>query len=1008
MQLGVTTPWVLGALILLPFILWIERRAWSGLVPWRRYAVLGCRMAEVLLLILAVAGLRWERAREEVCVLFAIDASRSVPEAERQTALAKVTAATDAMRPDDRAGLLVFGRGPLIESVPQARLKVARLESQPDSNFTDLASLLRLSVGLYPEGMRRRLVIFSDGNENRGSALEAVRMLQSGGIQVDVFPIEVPRRNEVSLTRLDLPGRVEKDEPFELRVQALATEAGEATLRFFRDGAVLGRQQVHLDAGINPFSTTFTEENPGFHTYEAVIEAPGDGEPENNLAGAFTQVAGPSRVLLVGSPEDNAALTNALSLSKLQFDTAASLPSSLAALQPYDAVFLNNVSATEFGTEQIEGLERYARDLGGGLGMIGGENSFGPGGWIGTGVERALPVRMELKSKEQFPSLALTMVIDKSGSMGGISGASKMDMANRAASEAVNLLGAKDLVGVVAFDSAGKWVQELAPVKDRAAIIRNILSIAPGGGTDAYQGALLAVDALSRANAKLKHIILITDGQTPPADFPGLLGRMAAARITLSTVGIGTDADNAFLEQLAKQAGGRFYACPDPSRVPRIFVRETILVQRSYIMEESATPAIAASHPILARSGIDSAPNIEGWVVTEPRERSETILKIKNDPLLSTWQYGLGKSVAFTSDAKSRWARNWVGWGGFQPFWDRVIRWSLRNVASTDLHPQVAFDRGRGKLRVEAASGAGERLNFLNLKARLIRPDMSVEELELRQTSIGGYEADFEAEAPGAYLAGIFDDKGRQGSAGGMVAFSPEFKDFKSNDYLLHELARQTGGKVEPKIDEIFRREGEPVRAPKEITFSLLLAALGLLLLEVGLRRLHFDEEQLAWARATAARLVPFRLSPAGAGAAAGRGMPEGLKARSQSVKARLNKTVSPTADLSAFESTMDSAAATTIETLASESAASKSVERESRPVASSSETDTFSKLRARRESRSQPTPLGPLPVSKAGEAPRSEPRKTDSPPGAASTDPAGATSRLLERKRQRRNQPDS
>lgn len=1026
MAFSFTTPWALAALLILPLVVWIERRSWNEHLPWRRRSVLACRILEVVLLVLAVAGFRLERKNEQVSVLFAVDTSRSISDEAKKDALAKINAAADAMRADDQAGVITFGREPFVESIPKGRLKIESIQSQPNADFTDISATLRLAAGVFPEGTRRRLVLFSDGNENRGHALESLRAIQAAGIEIDVFPIEMPHRNEVSITRLDVPSRVEKDAPFDLKVEAEATEASPATLRFFRDGATLGRKEVELQPGRNQFSVAFNEDKPGFHTYEAVIESAADAQPENNIGGAFTLVSGPSRVLIVGRDEDTAALANALDLSKLAHDTLAELPASLAALQPYDAIFLDNVPATDFSPAQLEGLERYVRDLGGGLGMIGGENSFGPGGWIGTAVERALPVDMELKTKERFPSLSLVMVIDKSGSMGGSSGgASKMELASRAAVEAVDLLGPRDQVGVVAFDSAAKWVSHLGPASNKGEITRDVRSMVPGGGTDAYQGLLMAYDALTAADTKLKHVIMLTDGQTPAAGFDELLGKMNVAGITVSTIAVGTDADQAFLEALARNGRGRYYYCPDPQRVPRIFVRETILVQRSYLMEETASPSQGAVHPILADAALGAMPPLHGWVVTEPKMRAEPVLRIKSDPLLAVWQYGLGKSVAFTSDAKARWARDWTGWEGYASFWDRVVRWSLRGVASTELHPQVKLDRGAGKISVDAASADGERLNLLNLKARVIRPDLKVDEIPLRQTAVGTYEADFDADAPGAYLAGVFDDQGRQASAGGMVSFSPEFKDFQSNDYLLYELAKRTGGKVNPTVDEIFRREGKPARTAREVTGPLLIAALVLLLVEVALRRLYFDEEQIAAARALVRRLTPLRFASAGGPGIGAEGVASDLKTRSRRVKSRLRK--------AAPEPPAPEAAIGTAPTLATGSDVSaQRAEAATEPTAEETLSGLKRRQREKTSQRERPEPVLPLDVPSASapiesnesnragtassqptESPHSPSRPPDQPippppAGEWSNVDAENVSKLLDRKRKRKGGPEN
>lgn len=985
--------------------------------------------------MLALSGIRWERAREEVCVLFAIDSSRSVPEEARVAALEKVRAASDAMEADDQAGIIVFGRQPLIESAPQGGLRPERLQSEPDPDYTDLASLVRLAGGVFPEGMRRRLVVFSDGNENRGNTLEALREAQGAGISIDVFPIDLPPRNEVSLSRLDIPGRVEPEQPFEAKIEAISSGEASATLRLYRDGSPLGSRQIDLREGRNLHTLTLSEEDAGFHTYEAVLESVNDQRPDNNVAAGFTRVSGPQRLLVVGSGRDNSAIANAFDLSDLEYEASPTLPGSLSALQKYDSVLLNNVAAFEFSPDQLAGIERYVRDLGGGLGMIGGENSFAPGGWIGTPVEASLPVHMELKSKEHFPSLALVMALDKSGSMGASAGpVLKMDLANSAAAAAVGVLGPRDLAGVIAFDSAAKWVVPLAPANDPAPIVRRIQTIRPGGGTDAYQGARTAFEALQKVQANFKHVILLTDGMTAPGEFEQLLGRMNEAGVTLTSVAIGSDADQDFLQDLARGGGGRYYYCPDPSRVPLIFVRETILVQRSYLMERTARPERAAVHPITDDDAVRQLPELHGWVVTEPKDRSEVVLEIGEDPdqgnppapLLAVWQYGLGKSFAYTSDVIPRWARDWISTGGFNAFWDRAARWTLRGEMSTDLHPRIELDRGMGRVIVDASNLAGERLNFLELKARIVRPDFTGEEVTLRQTAIGTYEGEFDAEAPGAYLAGIHDGTGRQASAGAMVAFSPEFKDFGSNDYLLHEMARQTGGKIRPRLDEIFRREGPVVRSSKEVTFELLIVALFLLVIEVGVRRLYLDEERRARLRQRFARWLPAPREPLAAGGPSEMGVASGLKARSDAVRSRLRRGVAP---VGVVEKAFEKAADTREPVRRGDSP----VGLPGAPAAGAETGDTLDALRARRRRTAPSREVSPSPAINQGtpgketeggmrDSEVSSPERGDltesrnAPPAKPETRPADAggqdgaamTSRLLDAKRRRRGDKPS
>lgn len=893
MGIGFSAPQYLLLLALIAPVLLLARRRGDGLSSGRRRFVTAMRCAQIALLTFALAGFRVQRGGDGVAVVFAIDGSRSVDETRRAEALSVVREAVASMRPEDRAGLVVFGGAPLVESLPVPRPDFETLQSVAEPDLTDLAAALRLATSLYPEGTRRRLVLFSDGNENRGDALEAVRELRAAGVVADVATLSSRVEREVSIARMDAPARVERGEALEVRVEALSTDAGPATLRLFRDGAPLGRREVELHPGRNVLVSTWIEEEAGFHTYEARIESPLDARPENNVAGAFVEVSGPSRILLAGAPDRNAALLRALEGTRLGIESAAEVPSGLARMKAYDAIVLNDVPAEALDPATIEALENYVRVAGGGLGMIGGENSFAPGGWVGTPVERALPVSMELKAKEQFPALGMVMVIDKSGSMSGSGSArgSKLEIAARAAIEAVNLLGPRDRVGVVGFDSAAQWVSKLGPAADRARIHREILSMQPGGGTDAYQGMSLGFEALRGADARLKHMLLLSDGQTPPSAFPELVEKMRAAGITLSCVSIGTDADERFLAGLARDGGGRFYSCPDPSRVPRIFVRETILVQRAYLNEETEFPTIAASHPAIDDPNLNSTPPLHGRVVTEIKPRAETLLRLKTDPLLATWEYGLGHSFAFTSDAFPRWARDWVGWDGFGVFWERLLRWSLRSVASADLHPRIEFERGRGRLTLDAVTPEGERLNFLDLAARVVRPDQSVMEIPLRQTAVGTYEAEFEAETPGAYFAGVADASGRRATAGGMVAFSPELEDFGPDTLLLHEIARMTGGRIDPEPETMFRREGAPVMGAREPILPLLVAAAILLLIEVAVRRVTIDDETRAWARDKwTAFATRFRRKVAGAETDSAAGLPGGLKGAALSARVRLRR----------------------------------------------------------------------------------------------------------------------
>ncbi len=849
MKFDVTEPFWLALLV--PALAWVGWLAWSSDVqqsPGRRGVSLTLRVAAVLAVVLALAGLRWMHPVKDMNVLFLLDVSDSVPPRQQAAAREQIREFLQEKPAADGAGLIVFGAEAGIESTASRTFEVPRSQAVVvPSERTDLAGALRLAAAALPEYGERRVVLFSDGNENVGDAFAAALSVRGVGAAVDVVPLGQDRGLDVAVERLQLPPRVREQVPFEARVLVTAGEAGPATVTLFRNDQLLGQQEVQLDAGHNLLTFPQTLSAPGFHAYDVRVDVAADNVPQNNRASGFVWVRGIPRVLLVtGDPEADSLLAGALQSSELELRVIdpAQFPDSLAELHGHDAIITSNVAATDLTRTQQQLLQSAVRDFGVGWVCIGGDQAFAAGGYKGTPLDETLPVESDLSSRKVFPSGALILVIDRSGSMTG----EKLEMARQSAWAAVELLTRHDYVGVIAFDGAPSEVVPLQRITDPGAVGRAIAGIDAGGGTVMGPALRMALDRLKEVPASLKHVVVLTDGQSHSDDFEGIANAMAAERITLSTVGLGTDCDVPLMQRLASLGRGRFYHVPWPTQLPQIFLQETAVILKTAIDENPFTPQISATTEPIRGLGQDYPPLL-GHVVTMPRPRAELALSTEQgDPLLAHWQFGLGRAVAFTSDARSRWAQNWTGWDRYRQFWQQVLQWSLRRLDNAEFTTQIAIDRGIGQLAVEALDAEGGFRNFLNLEAAVVGPKGDRQRIRLEQTGPGRYEARFATRETGTYLLNLLElERGEPVASqvvGASLSYSPEFAERTPNLNLLRRIAEATGGKelipgghgANP-----FLYERKPSWQPQELWEHLLRLAVVLVVLDVGCRRVQID-----------------------------------------------------------------------------------------------------------------------------------------------------------------------
>jgi Ca-activated chloride channel homolog len=818
--------------------------------PVDRWA-LGVRAASLAVCLWALAGPQVARWVDRQNVFFLLDMSDSVSLAARETGTRYARAALESMKPDDRAGLIVFTRDPVVAEPLRPKAVFGRPPAPPATNATNLESAIQLALSSVPPGEANRIVLLSDGRETAGTVVGAAQAAKEAGVPIYYSPLGLTFAQEVAIEQLLLPTEVKFGEPFYAKVVVTSVKETAGRLSLYRNGEFLGSQVVRLNPGKNVLTYKQALEQAGVHVYQALVEVEGDVIEENNRAIGLTVVRGRPQVLLVDKdPSQAANLASALRSQHIEVKVAGTdgLPTTMAALEKYDGLILSNVSSLKMTKTQMTLVRDYVRDQGGGLVMIGGEEAFGLGGLYRTPLEEALPVTMEVRQKIEIPSLAVMLVIDRSGSMAmGMKDndkVSRLDVAKEAAHLVVDLLDERNEVGVLSFDTEFVWHVPLQPAQDKRAIHREIAAIKPGGGTDGYPAVREAYRALYDRDALLKHLIFLTDGEMPLSNFPSLIPKMAKDKITVSSVAIGSEAELRFLANVARWGRGRFYFTEETTTVPRIFTLETQLASKATLVEQPFR-AIATNqyHETIQNLDWSKAPPLGGYVATTIKPTAEQVLMThQEDPLLVAWRYGLGRSVAFTSDAKAKWGILWLRWRDFNTFWSQVVRWTLRTETRHDTTVTVDRRDERGLVTVDAIDAKGQFINFLEAQAGVVNPDKSQHVLELEQVAPGRYRGEFPAGAEGVYLTGLsYRQEGRLvGSAisGTVVPYAEEYRKLGVDEILLRDIAELTGGGPLAEPKEAFTMHRRRSRVPWDLWPWLVGLVAGLFVPEIALRRL--------------------------------------------------------------------------------------------------------------------------------------------------------------------------
>lgn len=875
-------PWWLAVGIVIVPMVWLARRNLAALGRFRRTAAVILRVIVILLLAVLLARPTLVQKNRRATVIVVMDRSQSIPQQLGQAALNYVAKAVIAKGTQDRLAVVDVAEAARISKLPSDDTTIEQRDTQLTGRQSRLAAGVEMAMAIAPPDSATRIVLLSEGNETEGDLKAAAQTAAANKIPIDVLPLRYRYDKEVIFKRLVAPSWARSGQTISLRflLDSTAAVRGRLLLTLNDRPVDLAPDSpevalaVELKAGTNVTTVSLPIGSSGMHKFEATFlpdDPSQDRIAENNRATAMTQVAGPGRIVVVD--EDGTAskdLMTALRTTDMdvQYMQAANVPDNLALLLGTDAVLLADTSSALFTFEQQEMLARYVNDLGGGLIMTGGPHSFGAGGWIGSPVADILPVDLDPPQRKQMPSGALCLVIDRSGSMTGL----KVQICKVAAAAAVRLLSKLDQVGVVTFDAASEWWVPMRRADNKMAICDAVDQIHAGGGTIMGPAMQMALEAMSSADAAVKHVILLTDGRTSDRDVcVKLAAGLTAGRITVSTVAVGEEADTELLYGIAAATQGRFYHVIDPMQIPEIFVKEAQVVRRAMIVEQTFSPQVTYGLSEALKGVSPPLPALDGYVLTGPKGGLNQVVVTSSeaDPVLATCQSGLGRCVAFTSSADSRWAAHWIQWSDFARFWEQIVRWAGKPSQSPECEIFTDVQGQEITVRVEGSDAEGRFVQFAGIEGQVFTPEMKTQPLSLAQTGPGQYSGRFAAPSPGSYIVNVkYKKTGNEDKAGlsntvVTIPFAAEFRDLSDNAPLLEQVSHITGGRIlptDPNQARLYDYAGLTFpQTHLPLLQPLMLVWIVLFLLDVAVRRLVLDVRAAlrrvrSWAAVTAQR----------------------------------------------------------------------------------------------------------------------------------------------------------
>lgn len=838
------------ALLVIEWIIYVRKMRYQG----KFYLVV--RGLVLLCLILAALGISIRVGSSRTATVFVVDLSNSNEE-HLEEAENYLRDAVDKMPSGNVYGIVTFGKNTLVEQFLTSDGHYGGLMTIPEKTATNFEDALSKALTMIPGEYNKRLVVLTDGKETRGDINNMAQAVSAGQVELLTLMYEDEEKDDAYIDSVTLPSYLHPGDKYSITVMVESNYDTDAVITIYNGSSQTEADNVHLNKGSNRFvfsGRVDTDADSGsMENLHVQVQAQGDTCSENDSFSAYSVVEAPPRVLVIsGLNTDVSGFASVLNAAGCDYSVVSALnaPDTINDMLDYKTIILADTYIDDLPLGFLNNLETYVKDYGCGFICCGGEDSFALGGYRDTVLEMVLPVDMQLKGVNEMPSMAMVMVIDHSGSMlseaDGV-GMSSLDVAIKSATVAVDNLRNEDYVGVLTFDDKYEWQVEITKADDKSGIKESIKNIKEGGGTTIKPAVQEAYRAISQCDASIKHVVLLTDGMGETDNFEDVIKAYSDSGITLSTVAVGTGSDVKLLEHLAEGCGGRYYYTDMFSDIPRIFAQEVFLGGDSYIQNGEFSLSVLGGHELTNNLFVDGWPIIYGYISATPKTASSTVIKSaeKDDPILTVWQYGLGRTAAWNCDVSGEWSGGFAGKEDYVQMWKRIVDYSTGNVSMGDDSVNVVTVGEYTEVIYQTQDYGSETEIYVTL----IDPQGESRDEKLHATAPGRYEAELSTPQTGLYHFNIRRTLGGEiqsyMTTAAAVQFADEYKfDVSTASYLRFV---EQYGRIITKEDSVWTRLKTEAGERYPLASLLIALSICLFMADVAMRRFQYVPGRPAW-----------------------------------------------------------------------------------------------------------------------------------------------------------------